>query len=674
MRILVFRPQADAERSARAIAARGNEPVIAPLFEVVRSDETAPPGPFAALVLTSGNAVAALSDAPAAWRDLPVFSVGARTAARAREAGYGDARSADGDRHDLLALIGANLPPKAKLLMIVGRDRHEDVPRKLTDAGYEVTLWTAYAAQALAALPERAVAALRDGEADAALHYSARGADTFVALAREAGLAEQALALTHVTLSADAAAPLIAAGASTVLVAEHPEEAAMLAALDEVSAGRRQDRAQASAQDSAAGPPAGADADTGAEAGLRARKRRTPPMVEGAALSSTTSAETGSAMAGAPADTLMPTEALPQEFSPPNATASPAHTENAMPASAAHTVDEPPRAAEMTAPRIPSEERRVRTPWAALALAGLVGGVIGAGLVMLALGRAAPAVTPQQVAELKTRLDALQGAATALEGRTTALDGKATAAAAAAAKAASDAQATAGRVAELARAQAPDAAAIATLGAQLQQAQAATSAVGQRLDQTSARIGSVETLAKTAAAPSPQALAAARIVLAERVQSALSSGQPFAGDVAALARGGGAPEQIAALQAVAAAGAPTRDALLKQFRTQRPMFMRELTPSTAGWQDRLLGLASRIVTIRPVGDTGANDPGTMLIRFENAIAGGDIVAAAGLWSQLPEPARRASAEFGASLQARAAADAAIAKIAQDAVVALGAAG
>jgi hypothetical protein len=64
----------------------------------------------------------------------------------------------------------------------------------------------------------------------------------------------------------------------------------------------------------------------------------------------------------------------------------------------------------------------------------------------------------------------------------------------------------------------------------------------------------------------------------------------------------------------------------------------------------------------------------LLIRLENALASGNIVVAAGLWNQLPEPARRASADFGAALQKRAQADAAIAKIAQDAVAALGAAG
>ena len=184
----------------------------------------------------------------------------------------------------------------------------------------------------------------------------------------------------------------------------------------------------------------------------------------------------------------------------------------------------------------------------------------------------------------------------------------------------------------------------------------------------------METLARSASAPSAQALAAARIVLAERVQGALAGGKPFAADLTALGKGGAAAEQMAALSAVAASGAPTQAVLLSQFRSQRPMFQRELTPSDASWQDRLLGLASRIVTIRPVGDSGANDPATLLIRMENAIVGGDIVAAAALWGQLPEPARRASATFGAELQKRAAADAAIAKIAQDAVAALGVAG
>lgn len=665
MRIFVFRPPAEAERTAAAIRAHGHEPVLAPLFAVSRLPDPAPEGPFSAIVLTSGNAVPALAELRPAWQDLPVFAVGGRTAGKVREAGFEDARSAQGNRDDMVALIRDNLKVPARLLLIVGRDRHEDVADKLVAAGFEVETWVAYAAEAIAAFPEQAQEALRLGRVDGALHYSARGVRTCLALARDAGVMEPLLDLTHVALSADVAAPLISAGASTVLVAEHPEEAALLAALDQVSARNRAggdvtegpvapdgvetDKDAMNDLETPSGTPDG-KSNAGDKPGTKTRSRsgRTPPTIE---LTAQDAAEASPETAAAPAaadvapEAVLPTEALPQEF------AGAART-------GAAASDEPP----VVAP--PPEPAGSRLP--ALALAGLVGGVVGAGLVMLALSRMTPAVTAEQVAQLQSRLDALQGAATEL-------DRKAAAASDAAAKAGAAAQAATARASEVAAAQAPDAAAIAGLNAQAQRAEAAAGAARQMLEQASARIGNVETLAKAAAAPSPQALAAARIVLAERVQSALASGQPFAGDIAALAKGGGSPEQLAALNAVAA-GAPTKDALLSQLRTHRAMFAREIMPASAGWQDRLLALASRVVSIRPVGDTGANDPATLPMRLENALAKGDIVAAAALWGQLPEPARRASADFGEALRKRAAADAAIAKIAQDAVAALGVAG
>ncbi|KRE09764.1 hypothetical protein ASE63_04355 [Bosea sp. Root381] len=692
MRIFVFRPPTEAALTAAALRAHGHEPVLAPLFAVSRLPEPAPKGPFAALVLTSGNAVPALSELPPAWRDLPVFAVGERTAAKVREAGFADARSARGNRDDMVALIRNDLPMPGRLLLIAARDRHQDVADKLGDAGFEAVTWVAYAAQAVTAFPEPAREALLQGKVDGALHYSARGARTCLELAQGAGVAEALLELTHVALSADVAAPLISAGASTVLVAEYPEEAALLAALDQVSARNRGDGDVTEGMVAPAGVETDKDAmsdsetpkDTGGgKSGSRSSRKsgRTPPTIQLTARETesreTEGQETESTAAEAATETapasvaseiapeaVLPTEALPREYKPGDdnlARAVPEPEADSVHSSQERGADEP---APTTVAPAPAEPRS-RLP--ALALAGLVGGVVGAGLVTFIASRNAPSVTPEQVAALQGRIDSLQGAAGELES-------KAAAASEAATKAGAAAAAATARASEVAAAQAPDAAAIAALNAQAQRAEAAASTARQMLEQASARIGNVETLAKAAAAPSPQALAAARVVLAERVRSALGSGRPFVSDVAALATGGGAAEQLAALNAVAATGAPTKDALLAQLRTHRAMFAREITPDTAGWQDRLLGLASRIVSIRPVGDTGANDPATLPMRLENAIAAGDIVAAAGLWAQLPEPARRASTGFGEALQKRAAADAAIAKIAQDAVAALGAAG
>ncbi|BCB18182.1 uroporphyrinogen-III synthase [Bosea sp. ANAM02] len=615
MRVFVFRPRPDAERTARAIAEHGFEPVVAPLFEVVRLTDAAPEGAFDALVLTSGNGVPALADGPAAWRDLPVFTVGSRTAAKVREAGLDDTRSADGDRNDLIELIIRTLPAPAKLLMIVGRDRKEDVPDRLREAGYEVTLWIAYAAEPVSVLPEDTQAALRHGEGGAALHYSARGARTFIALAQAANVADEALELTHVALSADVASPLISAGASTVLVAEHPEEAGMLAALEQVSARER------------LGDPARPEP--------RGSLQRTPPTVDLKAVSSETAQGTDAAKPSPEA--VAPTEALPQEFSPPPV--------------------EPMRPdAERDAP--------ARTPWLAVAAAALVGGVIGGALVSYVLPKPAPSGSTEAIAELRSRIESLQAGAAAA-------DRKASSASEAAAKAGSELQAVTAKLAALGNAQAPDTSAFS---AQAQKAEAAATAVGQRLDEIAGRLGSVETQAKAAAGASPEAMAAARIVLAERVQRALAGGRPFAGDIAALTKSGVAQADVAPLTAIAAGSAPTREALQVGFRKHGAMFQREVMPASDSWTDKLLALTSRVVTVRPVGDSGSTDPATLPLRLESAIAAGDIVKAAALWGQLPEPARRASAEFGADLQKRAAADAAIAKIAQDAVAALGAAG
>ena len=616
MRVFVFRPRPDAERTARTIAEHGFEPVVAPLFEVVRLTDAAPEGAFDALVLTSGNGVPALADGPATWRDLPVFTVGSRTAAKVREAGLDDTRSADGDRNDLIELIKRTLPIPAKLLMIVGRDRKEDVPDRLREAGYEVTLWTAYAAEPVSVLPEDTQAALRHG-GGAALHYSARGARTFIALAQAAGVADEALELTHVALSADVASPLISAGASTVLVAEHPEEAGMLAALEQVSARER------------LGDPARPEP--------RGSLQRTPPTVDLKVVSSSTEPVEDAGAAKASPEAVAPTEALPQEFAPPQV--------------------EPSR---------PSVEREVpaRTPWLAVAAASLVGGVIGGALLSYALARQAPSGNAEAIAELRNRLEATQASAAAA-------DRKAASATEAAAKAGSELQAVTAKLAALGNAQAPDTSAFT---AQAQRAEAAATAVGQRLDQIAGRLGTVETQAKAASGASPEAMAAARIVLAERVQRALAGGRPFAGDIAALTKSGVAQADLAALTAVSSGGAPTRETLQAGFRKHGAMFQREVMPASDSWSDRLLALASRVVTVRPVGDSGSTDPATLPLRLESAIAAGDIVRASALWGQLPEPARRASAEFGTNLQKRAAADAAIAKIAQDAVAALGAAG
>lgn len=647
MRVLVFRPLEDAERSAQTLRERGKDPVVAPLFQVLPTGEKPPKGPFDALVLTSANAVPALESLPKSWRGtLSAFCVGTRTADAAGKLGF-TAHSAKGGRAELLTLILEQMPKGKKLLLVAGRDRHEDLPQQLRDAGHEVMVWTAYEAKAVDALPAPAADALRDGSADAALHYSPRSAEVFFDLAGKAGLTEQARALPQIALSAAIAAPLISAGSDTVLVAEHPEEAALFAALDQLPArtllsGDAKEPAEADDKAGKDEMTVEASSDQGPAGKRRNRSGRTPPTIELAATETveTPPAETAASATTAAeaerietaAEAVLPTEALPEEFTPPP---------------------------------VPEHQRRYSLP--TVALAGLAGGVIGAGLLLLALRLSGPD-EDARLAELTKRVESLQAQGATIG----AIDRKAAAAAESAAKASSEAQANAARLAELAKATPASASVPSGLTEKLDRADSTAAAARDAAATLGQRLAGVEAAAKNAAQPSRQALAAARVVLAERIRDAIGSGRPFQADLTAL---GDIPaEQKTALAAVAGTGAPTRDKLLAQFKSHHALFVRETTPAANSWEDKLLGLASRIVTIRPVGDSGSSDPATLPIRLEGALAQNDVVKAAELWAQLPEPARRGSEAFGAALKQRASAETTINRIAQDAVAALGTAG
>ncbi|SDN05712.1 Uroporphyrinogen-III synthase [Methylobacterium phyllostachyos] len=227
MRVWVARPEPGATRTGAALAALGHAPLVAPVLAVRPTGARPPGGPFDALLLTSANAVPALRHIPA----LPVFAVGARTAALATEAGLGPVHEGPGDAAGLAALVRGFLPPGARLLHAAGAERKPEPAATLTAAGFQVTTCVAYAAEALPTLPGPVDRALADGNLDAVLHYSRRSAAIALALAEDIGHGGAFRRLRHYCLSADVAAPLEAAGVPVHFVAARPREADLLDAL-----------------------------------------------------------------------------------------------------------------------------------------------------------------------------------------------------------------------------------------------------------------------------------------------------------------------------------------------------------------------------------------------------------------------------------------------------------
>ena len=229
MRVVVTRPQADGERTAQAFEARGHDVLLAPLMrvETLAADLS---GEWAGVIVTSGNALAAIEGQPQSGplKTLPLFAVGRRSAAAAQ--GFGEVHSADGDVRDLVALV-AREHRGGTLLYLAGEDRAADLVGELARAGHRAEMRTVYRAVSAPFSPIL-VAALEAGDVDAVLHYSRRSAENYLHGARDAGILEAALAIAHACLSPQVAEPLRAAGVTDVRIASRPDEVAILGLLD----------------------------------------------------------------------------------------------------------------------------------------------------------------------------------------------------------------------------------------------------------------------------------------------------------------------------------------------------------------------------------------------------------------------------------------------------------
>jgi uroporphyrinogen-III synthase len=251
MAVLVTRPQGDGEATADSLRSRGLEVLLAPMlrFEALPFQEE-DAARYDAVIVTSANALRAVAPQLAghALLRLPLFAVGEHTAAAAREAGFDEVASADGDATALRELLRGRgkvkkpakktvektvkkLKKAATLLYLAGADLSRDLAGELGEAGFTVVTRTTYRMSPVAGLPRKVCDAFMAGHIEAVLHYSRRSARAFLDAARAEGLEISALALPHCCISAGVAAVLREAGATQVVTAASPDENALFEAL-----------------------------------------------------------------------------------------------------------------------------------------------------------------------------------------------------------------------------------------------------------------------------------------------------------------------------------------------------------------------------------------------------------------------------------------------------------
>lgn len=237
MKVLITRAAPEANATAARISALGHEPVLSPALEIEPIAFEFQPAGVQALAFTSAAGVRAFAAAQTgrAW---PVLAVGEATAEAAREQGFADVRIGEGAGEGIAALARVLDVLDGAIVHVGGEDIASDVVNDLRANGFTARRVIAYRARFAARLASVAQDLLAAHEDAAVMFHSARGAESFIALARAAGVANAAENLRALCLSARVANAAEPFNFKAIRVASRPRESALLALLGDDAANR----------------------------------------------------------------------------------------------------------------------------------------------------------------------------------------------------------------------------------------------------------------------------------------------------------------------------------------------------------------------------------------------------------------------------------------------------
>jgi uroporphyrinogen-III synthase len=230
MRLWITRAAPEAEKTVERLAALGHQPILAPLLQVhVLPGEMDFTG-VAALAFTSANGVRAFA-AKSPRRDLTVFAVGSATAHAAREAGFATVTSANGDSAALAAFIAEKAGIlKGAVLHPAAREPAGDLVSDLLRLGASARSAPVYETRPMAPSADILVRmAQSPPDLDGILVHSARAAGQVAHVLDGDPAAADIVAYC---ISRAAAKPLAPLGLKAVIIAEQPNETALLARVD----------------------------------------------------------------------------------------------------------------------------------------------------------------------------------------------------------------------------------------------------------------------------------------------------------------------------------------------------------------------------------------------------------------------------------------------------------
>lgn len=188
--------------------------------------------------------------------------------------------------------------------------------------------------------------------------------------------------------------------------------------------------------------------------------------------------------------------------------------------------------------------------------------------------------------------------------------------------------------------------------------EAQMASVANRLQQTEAKVN----------APRDD-VDVARAIASAGLKAAIDRGGPFQVELQTLASVAPNDDAVAALQAFAAKGVPSRSDLIKRYPDAADQMLAVLNKSVAGQSlsDRLFKSAFSVIKVRPVGNVEGTSPEAIIARIGDKLQGGDLPGALKEWDTLPDNLKAAGQEYRAALEARVKVEALVAQALEHAV-------
>lgn len=229
---LLTRPQPDAESTAAKLSRLGIDSFIEPLLEISFNHISHLPNNITAIIVTSGNALAALDKNNLVPKDFPIITVGINSAEKALSYGFSNIKHASGDAVSLCAFIKEQYQPEENnFLYLHGDIITADISAILQSSGFKCSSLEIYKANAKNNLSEKCLKLFEAGEFSLIPIYSQRTGQILAALLQKYGFTDKMTKTLLFCISEKVAKPLENIKFAEIIIAKKPDGDSLIEAI-----------------------------------------------------------------------------------------------------------------------------------------------------------------------------------------------------------------------------------------------------------------------------------------------------------------------------------------------------------------------------------------------------------------------------------------------------------